>query len=94
MSHLIDCSRHGKVGFAMACIHICRAIDGGQQVGFYWGEQGERFTRPHAWCAACEEYLVKNENVTLQELKVVMDSQVLCEQCWDEARSKLYHGKS
>jgi hypothetical protein len=90
MRKKIQCQKHGEVGFGMACIHICRAIDGGQQVGFYWGEQDERLARPDAWCADCEEYLAQNKNATAQEVKVVMDFQLLCERCWDEAKSKLY----
>jgi hypothetical protein len=55
MHKTIQCQIHGEVGFGMACIHICQAIAGGQQVGFYCGEQDERLARPDAWCAACEE---------------------------------------
>jgi hypothetical protein len=92
MRNTIKCQKHGEGGFGTACIHICRAIDSGQQVGFFWGEQDKRLARPDAWCAACERYLMQNVNTAPQELKVVMDIQFLCEWCWDEAKLKLYHG--
>ena len=94
MSATIDCRKHGRVGFGIACIHICQAIDDGKQIGFYWGDQDERLARPDAWCAACEDYVVHHESATADDLKVVMHSQFLCERCWDEAKSRLHHGKS
>jgi hypothetical protein len=90
LNHLIECKKHGRVGFGIACIHICRAIDSGEQVGFYWGSQHERLARPDAWCAACEDSLRQHENAAAEELKTVMDHQFLCERCWDEAKANLY----
>jgi len=45
----INCDKHGAQDFAIACIHVCRAIDSGQDVGFFWSAETIG-PRPDVWC--------------------------------------------
>lgn len=89
----VECPKHGTNGFGIACIHICRAIDSGAQVGFYWCEHEDpHFTRPDVWCTQCEDFKLANPDATVEETQQVCDFQFLCEECWDEAKLKQYDG--
>ena len=45
----LDCAKHGRQQFALACIHVAIAVDSKEQLGFYWGDQ-INMGRPDAWC--------------------------------------------
>ena len=30
---------HGQQGIGLVCTHIAHAVDGGEKVGFYWGDE-------------------------------------------------------
>ena len=87
----LQCSRHGAQGFGIACIHVAKAVDSGERVGFFWSPDPE-MARPFAWCAMCERYLDQHGG-DLRELAKVADFKLLCALCWDEAKAVLYDGK-
>jgi hypothetical protein len=33
-----NCPVHGQQGIGLVCTHIAHAVDGGEKVGFYWGD--------------------------------------------------------
>ncbi len=74
------------MGFA--CVHVARAIDTGEQVGFFWCDDPE-MARPWAWCAACERHFVTT-NSNWKELASVAEFKLLCAGCWDEAKRVLF----
>lgn len=80
-----NCPIHGKQGIGLVCIHVARATDEIQQVGFFWGSQDD-LSRPDAWCQSCEEKLVAlgadNGNEWFKEA----DFKVFCASCWDHAK--------
>jgi hypothetical protein len=79
------CLRHGAQDLAIACIHICRAIDRGERVGFFW-DPATAGPRPDAWCRACETWNLAHPDAPFEEWRQVADFQLLCVQCWDEAQ--------
>jgi len=79
----MECPRHGTQGFGILCIHVAKAIDTGENVGFFWAED-EEMARPFAWCAACEQYHLQHGDFKL--LAGVADFKVICAKCWDEAK--------
>jgi hypothetical protein len=83
------CGRHGLQGIALACIHVARAVDTGDQVGFFWGDDTD-LGRPDAWCAACEAKLVALEGADSSSWFREADFKILCVRCWDEAKLVLY----
>ena len=82
------CVRHGNQGFGIVCVHVGKAIDSGEQIGFFWSPDPE-MARPFAWCAACEDYLDKNHG-DVEELAKVAEFKIICAKCWDEAKAVLY----
>lgn len=84
----VECGRHGKQGFGIVCVHVAKAIDSGEQVGFFWSPDPE-MARPFAWCSACEEFLNKNGG-DVRTLASVADFKLICAKCWDEAKAVLY----
>jgi hypothetical protein len=89
MSKTADCPMHGKQGIGLVCTHVAHAIDTGEAVGFFWGDDTDT-ARPDAWCAACEEKLVALKGAASDEWFVAAEFKVLCAACWDEARRALY----
>ncbi len=87
----VKCSRHGVEGIALASVHVATAVDSGEPVGFYWGDDADT-GRPDAWCAACERALVALEGASSEQWFVNADLKVLCVGCWDEAKAALYRG--
>jgi len=85
----VNCSKHGAQGLAIACMHVCRAIDSGLNVGFYWCAETDG-PRPDAWCGACEKWSRDHQNATTKEWMEVAKFQLLCVRCWDEAKAVLY----
>lgn len=84
----IDCTKHGRQQFALACIHVANAIDSDEQVGFYWGDNTD-MGRPDAWCGACEKKRLANNGAWSDELFKQGDFKFLCVRCWDEAKDVL-----
>lgn len=84
----MECERHGQQGFGITCIHVAKAIDSTEQVGFFWSEDPE-MARPFAWCAACEQYLERNGG-DVQKLGEIAEFKLICASCWDEAKAILY----
>lgn len=85
----VECSEHGLQEFAIACIHVCRAIEGGQNVGFFWSPDTHG-PRPDAWCADCEKWVSQNPDASNAEFISVADFQFLCVRGWDEAKERLF----
>lgn len=81
--------KHGEQEFAIACVHVCRAIDSGDLVGFYWASDVDG-PRPDAWCQACERWSIDHPNATIEEWMKVADFKFVCVCCWDEAKQLLY----
>lgn len=85
----ITCDRHGAQDLALACIHACRAIDSGENVGFFWSTDTDG-PRPDAWCSDCEGWLRANPAAMAKDSMAVADFQFLCAVCWDDAKRVLY----
>ena len=84
VANSVECPRHGKQGFGILCIHVVKAIDTGEKIGFFWSED-EEMARPFAWCAACEAYHV--EQGDFEKLAKVAEFKILCAKCWDMAKA-------
>ena len=89
MAKIVECGKHGKQGIGLACIHVARAIDSGDQVGFFWGDEQDT-ARPDAWCEACERTLVALNGQSGDEWFNDAQFKILCAGCWDEAKRLLY----
>jgi hypothetical protein len=81
----VDCTAHGTQGIGLVCEHVAYAIDRGEQVGFFWGEDADT-ARPDAWCAECERALVALEGASSEEWFKNAGFKILCAKCWDEAK--------
>ncbi|MCI0642488.1 MAG: hypothetical protein L0Y72_26585 [Gemmataceae bacterium] len=84
-----NCAKHGAQDLALACIHVCRAIDSGEQVGFFWNTETDG-PRPDVWCRACEEWTLEHPDAPTEEWMRVAEFKFLCVRCWDEAKQVLY----
>ena len=91
MSKTANCPTHGLQGIGLVCTHVAHAIDSGERVGFFWGDDTDT-ARPDAWCAACEQKLVALKGASAEGWFVEAEFKILCTQCWDEARRLLYEG--
>lgn len=89
MSREVECRAHGRQGIGLACTHVAHAIDSGEQVGFFWGDDVDT-ARPDAWCAACERALVALNGASSDDWFQRADFKILCAGCWDEAKRVLY----
>jgi hypothetical protein len=80
------CSKHGRQGVGLVCTHIAHAVDSGQSVGFFWGDDTDT-TRPDAWCQACEQALqaVPKGESTGNWFRAC-DYKIFCAACWDLAK--------
>ena len=85
----VNCGKHGQQDFAIACIHVCRAIDTGESVGFFWSTDTDG-PRPDAWCRACESWNLQHPDAPLKDWLRVANFQLLCVHCWDEAKAMLF----
>ncbi len=81
----VTCAVHGSQDLAIACIHICRAVDTGEKVGFFWSTEVDS-PRPDAWCAACERWSCDHPDSSNKEWMQVAQFKILCGLCWDEAK--------
>lgn len=71
-------------GIGLVCTHIADAIDGKVKVGFFKSE-ANNLARPDAWCAVCEEALIKIGGESFEKWFLDADFKILCSECWDEA---------
>lgn len=82
---LVACSKHGNQGIGLVCEHIAFAIDSGERVGFFWGDDTDT-ARPDAWCSECERALVALCGASSEEWFVNARFKIFCASCWDEAK--------
>jgi len=82
----VSCPIHGAQGVGLVCVHIARAIDHGDRVGFFWSPPTDT-ARPDAWCALCEESFVADDEASRASWVTRADFKVFCARCWDEAKS-------
>jgi hypothetical protein len=86
----LDCPEHGRQGVGLVCTHILDAIDFGEPVGFFWGDDTDT-ARPDAWCRECEEALLAvPEDESTEDWFLACDFKVLCAACWDLAKQRIY----
>ena len=89
MSARTTCPQHGPQGIGLVCTHVAHAIDSGEQVGFFWGDDTDT-ARPDAWCLQCERALIALAGASSEKWFVEADFKILCAACWDEAKQRLY----
>ena len=89
MAREAQCPTHGLQGIGLVCTHVAHAIDSGQQVGFFWGDDTD-VARPDAWCADCERNLVALQGTDSSEWFEAGEFKILCAVCWDEAKWMLF----
>jgi hypothetical protein len=87
----VSCPEHGVQDIAIACIHVCQAIDTGEQVGFFWSTETDG-PRPDAWCRSCELWSREHPDASTKEWMKIADFQLLCVHCWDKAKRAIYGG--
>jgi hypothetical protein len=86
----LTCPQHGRQGIGLVCTHIAHAVDSGQQVGFFWGDDTDT-ARPDAWCRACEQALLAvPKGASTEQWFLKCDYKVFCAACWDCAKDVLY----
>lgn len=83
---LANCSVHGPQGIGLVCEHIALALDRGEKVGFYWGDDTDT-ARPDAWCSSCEHALVALQGASSEQWFRDARFKILCARCWDEAKA-------
>jgi hypothetical protein len=94
MTDVVNCVEHGRQGIGLVCIHIAKAIESGQQVGFFWGDDSDT-ARPDAWCWECEQALLSLlPGQTSDAWFHDCEYKVLCAACWDLAKGRLSSSKS
>ena len=89
MSKTSECPKHGRQGIGLVCAHVAHAIDSGEDVGFFWGNDTDT-ARPDAWCAACERKLVALNGAASDGWFIEAAFKILCASCWDEARRVIH----
>ncbi len=80
-----NCGAHGKQGIGLVCEHIAFAMDRGEKVGFFWGDDTDT-ARPDAWCSKCEQALVALNGASCEQWFVNARFKIFCAKCWDEAK--------
>jgi len=81
----VNCKTHGLQGIGLVCGHIAVAIDHGERIGFYWGDDVDH-ARPDAWCSQCERALVALDGASSEQWFVTADFKIFCTLCWDQAK--------
>jgi hypothetical protein len=90
MDNRVVCPQHGQQGIGLVCSHIARAVDSGELVGFFWGDETDT-ARPDAWCLRCEQALrVVSPNQSTEDWFLKCDFKAFCAACWDLAKRVLY----
>lgn len=84
------CGLHGRQGIGLVCVHVARAIDSGELVGFFWGDDTDT-ARPDAWCRECEQALLAvTPTDPTDAWFLACQFKIICSQCWDLAKHRLY----
>jgi hypothetical protein len=81
-----QCPVHGREGIGLVCGHIAFAVDRGERVGFFWGDDSDT-ARPDAWCLACEQELRALNGASSEQWFRDAHFKVFCAKCWDEAKN-------
>ena len=81
-----NCPVHGQQGIGLVCTHIAHAVDGGEKVGFYWGDDTDT-ARPDAWCTECERALIALNGASSAQWFKDAGFKIFCASCWDEAKA-------
>lgn len=82
----VYCTIHGEQGAGLVCRHVALAVDGGERVGFFWGDDTD-MARPDAWCSQCENALVALNGASSEAWFLEAEFKVFCAVCWDEAKT-------
>ena len=82
----VACERHGSQGIGLVCEHIARAVDRGERVGFFWGDDTD-MARPDAWCSTYERALVSLGGASTEQWFIDARFKIFCASCWDEAKA-------
>ena len=82
MPYPVECARHGTTEACFVCQHLANRT--GQ--GFFVADDQE-CERPHAWCAACDEVLVRVGGKWDDDTERFAGVTMICSGCYDEIRS-------
>ncbi len=82
----VRCPNHGEQGIGLVCKHIAIAVDAGERVGFFWGDDAD-MARPDAWCSHCERNLVALKGASSKQWFLDAEFKIFCAACWDEAKA-------
>jgi hypothetical protein len=80
-----QCAVHGRQGIGLVCEHIALAVDRGERVGFFWGDDTDT-ARPDAWCLKCEQALLALHGASSEGWFRDAGFKVVCAKCWDDAK--------
>jgi hypothetical protein len=80
------CRVHGREGIGLVCGHIAFAVERGERVGFFWGDDTDT-ARPDAWCRECERALRALNGSSSEQWFRNAHFKVFCARCWDEAKT-------
>lgn len=78
----MQCARHGVTEACFVCKHLANRT--GQ--GFFVANDSES-ERPHAWCDACDEVLLRAGGQWDDETEAFAGVTMICSGCYDEIRS-------
>ena len=79
------CPVHGCEGIGLVCEHIAFAVERGERVGFYRGDDTDT-ARPDAWCRECEPALRALDGASSEQWFRNARFKIFCAKCWDEAK--------
>ncbi len=80
-----QCPVHGREGIGLVCERIAFAVDRGERVGFFWGDDNDT-ARPDAWRLECEQKLRALSGASSEQWFRDAHFKVFCAKCWDEAK--------
>ena len=80
-----QCPLHGHQDIGLVCEHVALAVDRGERVGFFWGDDADT-ARPDARCLACEQALVALDGASSEQWFRDAHFKVICAACWHEAK--------
>jgi len=81
-----QCPLHGREGIGLVCGHIALAVDRGERVGFFWGDDTDT-ARPDAWCLECEQKLLAVNGASSEQWFGDAHFKIFCAKCWDRAKT-------
>jgi hypothetical protein len=82
----INCGLHGRQGIGLVCEHIAFAVDKGERIGFFWGDETDT-ARPDAWCSRCEQALIALDGGSSEQWFTEARFKVFCAGSWDQAKA-------